>query len=100
VKLLTKEIMKRLPPVGSQEGTADPIAQVKFFTPWTGWTWWATEYDPGTREFFGLVQGFEVELGYFSLDEMEAVKGPGGLTIERDLYFEPTALSAIRSAIE
>jgi hypothetical protein len=39
--------------------------------------------------FFGLVSGFEVELGYFSLKELKEVKGPMGLPIERDLYYEP-----------
>jgi hypothetical protein len=30
-----------------------------------------------------------VELGYFSLKELKEVKGPMGLPIERDLYYEP-----------
>ncbi len=37
--------------------------------------------------FFGLVDGFERELGYFSLSELESVHGPYGVGIERDLYF-------------
>jgi len=40
--------------------------------------------------------GFENELGYFSLKEMESIKGPWGLGIERDLYFgEHTLKEAI-----
>ena len=39
--------------------------------------------------FYGLVEGFETEWGYFSLDELESVNGPFGLKIERDLHFEP-----------
>jgi len=38
------------------------------------------------------VSGLEVELGYFSLSELESVKGPLGLPIERDLFFEPQTL--------
>jgi hypothetical protein len=38
---------------------------------------------------YGLVSGFEVELGNFSLKELKEVKGPMGLPIERDLYYEP-----------
>ncbi|MEM7630057.1 MAG: DUF2958 domain-containing protein [Planctomycetota bacterium] len=30
---------------------------------------------------FGLVDGHEVELGYFSFDEIESIRGPGGLKI-------------------
>jgi hypothetical protein len=39
--------------------------------------------------FFGYVIGFEKEWGYFALSELEAIRGAGGLTIERDLYFTP-----------
>jgi len=93
MKLLTKEIAETLPPLYSQESLGmEAIARVKFFTPWSNWTWFATEYDPVDRLFFGLVEGMETELGYFSLDEMEAIRGPGGLRIERDLHFTPVPL--------
>ena len=93
MKLLTKELEAKLPPLYSQDGRGDEaIALVKFFTPDSSWTWYATEYDPKERVFFGLVDGFEKELGYFSLDELESVRGALGLAIERDLYFEPTKL--------
>jgi len=69
----------------------DALAQVKFFTPDSSWTWYASEFD-GEDIFFGLVSGFEVELGYFSLKEMQEVRGPLGLPIELDLYFEPKSL--------
>jgi len=41
---------------------------------------------------FGLVSGFEVELGYFSLSELEGVRGPMRLPIEQDLYYQPETL--------
>ena len=99
MKLLTEEIKKKLPPLYSQEKVKDPIAQVKFFTPWTSWTWFATEYDQKDT-FFGLVVGNETELGYFSLSELESINGPFELKIERDLYFEPKKLSEIRGGSE
>jgi hypothetical protein len=37
--------------------------------------------------FFGLVQGFEEELGYFTLRELQEARGPLGLAIERDMHF-------------
>jgi hypothetical protein len=95
--MLTKELEKKLPPLYSQDGKGyDAVAVVKYFTPWTNWTWYATE---GTRQedgdmlFFGLVDGHERELGYFSLRELESVTGPFGLRIERDYHFKPTKLS-------
>jgi len=36
-----------------------------------------------------------VELGYFSLKELEEIRGPLGLPIERDLDFEPKTLSEL-----
>jgi hypothetical protein len=101
VKLLTKELEGRFAQVGRQEALGEQAVVVaKFFTPDSNWTWWATEYEPESREFFGLVQGFEVELGYFSLDELESATGPLGLPIERDKFWEEQTLGEVRRALE
>ena len=93
MELLPDEIAATLPPLGSQDGLGyDAVAHLKLFTPDSSWTWYCTEYDPEERVFFGLVIGMEAELGYFSLDELEAARGPLGLPIERDLHFEPMPL--------
>ena len=90
--LLDKESRKRLPPLYSgEEQGLDALAQIKFFTPWSNWTWYASEYDEKDI-FFGLVIGFEIELGYFSLSELQQVRSPLGLEIERDLHFETKTL--------
>jgi len=96
MKLLTQANLKALPAQGSTIGQGkDAIAQVKFFTPWTNWTWYAVEYNPECKLFFGLVDGFEKEVGYWGLEELEDFKGPFGMKIERDLHFQPTALNAL-----
>ena len=63
---------------------------VKLFCPWTGATWLLTELQPDDPDIaFGLCDlgmGYP-ELGCVSIMELKAVEGPGGLTIERDLYF-------------
>ena len=90
--LLDPESREKLPELYSgEEKGLDSIAQVKFFTPDSGWTWYASEFD-GEDIFFGLVVGFEIELGYFSLKELKEARGPLGLPIERDLYYKPTSL--------
>ena len=71
MKLLTKAIEKKLPRPYSTENESDPMAVVKFFTPDSSWTWYATEFD-GSDTFFGLVDGHEKELGYFSKSELDA----------------------------
>ncbi len=93
--LLDQESREKLPELYSgEEQGLDALAQVKFFTPDAQWTFFASEYD-GTDIFFGLVVGFEIELGYFSLSELQSVKGPLGLPIERDLYWQPKTLQEI-----
>ena len=90
--LLTEQIKRKLPRLYECEKQGlDAVAQVKFFTPDSTWTWYATEYD-GEDIFFGLVVGHEIELGYFSLSELLSVRGPLGLPVERDIYFIPKPL--------
>ena len=97
MKLLTKELLKKLPALYSQDGKGDEtVAYAKFFTPDSNWTWYATEFDPETGTFFGLVDGAEKELGYFTLAQLESVRGAFGLPVERDRYFDPTPLSALK----
>ena len=92
MKLMTKEIEKNIPDLYSQDNKdpKDIKIAVKFFTPWGSWSWFASEgqkQEDGDWLFFGMVHGFEKELGYFTLREMESINGPFGLKIERDMYF-------------
>ena len=100
MKLLTKANLQSLPSLYATDGLGeDAKATVKFFCPWNNWTWYATEFDPAEGRFFGLMYGNEIEpeLGYWSLDEMQAVKGPWGLKVERDMHFRPTTLGKIKA---
>lgn len=94
-KLLTKEIEKSLPPIGANDTVplSEQVLKVKFFTPASCWTWYATEYDPESRVFFGYVEGFEKEWGTFSLDELESLGG----AVNRDLYFTPCKFSELKT---
>jgi hypothetical protein len=99
MKLITKSIENSLPPLYSQENKkpSDIKIKVKFFAPWTNSTWYAYEYDPIKKLFFGLcdINNDGGELGYFSLEEIESIKGPYGLKIERDRYFKDYTLEDI-----
>jgi hypothetical protein len=93
--LLTKEIKDKLPYLYSTEKEGlDTKAIVKFFTLDSNLIWYATEFD-GKDLFFGLVGRLEVELGYFSLSELEGVRRPWGLSIERDYYFKPISIKEL-----
>ncbi len=71
----------------------DPRPVVKFFNPVGAATWLATEIDEDGDTLFGLADlGFGCpELGCFSLREIEAVRLPFGLAIERDEHFDSLA---------
>ncbi len=111
--LLPDSLKERMPALYSQEEVQDPMVVCKFFDPVGSWTWYATEGSPvdedgyyGTNKekvdylFFGLVVGFEKELGYFSLTELQTLKeglrGIRALPIERDVHFRPQRLSEVR----
>jgi len=95
MELMTDAIRHALPPLYSQESLGgDATAYVKYFTPDSNWTWFATEFD-GDDTLFGLVDGLEMELGTFSLSELQSARGPMGLAIERDVTWPPTPLKEI-----
>lgn len=103
MKLMTLEIQRTLPPLYHFEKTkTPPVATVKFFDPTGSWTWYVAEgakQEDGDWLFWGAVDGFEFEYGYFTLSELEHAKdgcrGIQALPIERDLYFKPTPLSQL-----
>ena len=102
MKLMTKALAAKLPALRSTDGSGEDarIYVGKWVTPTSSWTWYASEYDPETEECFGFAVNdadpHSAELGYFSLAEMAAVRGPMGLGVERDLYHQPMTLTEIR----
>lgn len=96
MKLLTPELVAqlranmtaRLDARERGERDPDPEPVVRLFNPVGAATWLATEIDEDGI-FFGLADlGFGCpELGSFALWELEDLRLPFGLTIERDLHF-------------
>ena len=87
--LLTNKLRRTIPSLYATECLEPKLKNIvcTFFTPWSNWTWYVIEFD-GDDLFWGLVDGLEVEFGYFSLKELERLTSPFGLSIERDIYFE------------
>jgi Protein of unknown function (DUF2958) len=111
--LLPEILKERMPALYSQEQERDPFVVAKYFDPVGSWTWYATEGSPVDEDgyydtnkpkvdylFFGLVVGFEQELGYFSLHDLktakEGLRGVHALPIERDVWFREQRLSEVR----
>lgn len=86
---MTKELEKRFEKIGNQSEKENPTIVAKYFNPIGSVTWFATEYDPQTKICYGYVTGMYVdEWGTFSLTELESVRLPLGMKIERDLYYK------------
>jgi len=97
MKLLTEEIKLVLPKIYQTDAIPlnDRLVICKFFTPWSFWAWFVFEGEPEKELFenkktddyifYGMTHGFEKEIGYFRLRELESIQGPDGLKIERDL---------------
>jgi hypothetical protein len=95
---MTKELEKRFAQVGSQENVKDPVIIAKFVGPTGSGAWYATEYDPKTKTFFGYVSIFgdwNDEWGYFSLEELESYVGFCGMGIERDPHWTEQKVSTV-----
>ncbi len=93
MKLLTKEIEKKFLkyPLYSQEGLGvKSKVLVKYFNPCGVQTWLVTEAqktEDGDWELFAYCQtAYGWEWGYLLLSQLESLKLPLGLTVERDLY--------------
>jgi len=108
-ELFPASVRASLPPLYSQEKNDNPLVGLKFFTPSNRWTWFVIDGSPLDSDgeviapgedkvqadflFFGLVQGSEVELGYFTLRELETC------FIERDMYWRPKSLQDVRASL-
>ena len=99
--LMTREAGATIPSIGSTDNAPDydgVIAHVKLFSPYVGWRWYITEWNPRTGRCFGLVEGFETEIGYFDLTELSEVTIYGSVpAVERDLYWQPMTIGEIRN---
>ena len=97
MKLLTKELKNKIPPLYAQDGKGlEAIVYVKFFNPCGGETWYITEASAEIKQdneiiekslkdilpddnvidiqMFGLITGSQFdELGYFSLNELQSI---------------------------
>ena len=91
-----EDVRAKIPPLYAAEQETDPTVWIKLFTPDSSWTWYITEFD-GEDRCFGLVVGHEVELGYFLLSDIACARGGFGLSVERDLFFQPAPLSKVRA---
>jgi len=101
MKLLTKAIEKQIPPMYSTDNIPldEKTAVCKFFDPTGSYTWYVFEgerREDGDFEFFGYVTGCDYpEMTYFTLRQLEEIRGRWGLGIERDQSFKNELMSTV-----
>ena len=96
MKLLTKEITDKAQKQYKKGADIDgQMIVAKFFDPMGSWTWYLMNLADDKDYAWGIVDGFEVEMGSFSMKELASIQLPLGLGIERDMYFEPVKASEL-----
>lgn len=96
--LISKEIIEemKIPKLYETEEISNPTCHIKIFTPDSIFTWYVIEISIDEDIFYGFVKGFESELGYFSLKELNEIRGNLGLKVEIDSSFTPISLASVR----
>ena len=109
-QLMTKEVIKNLPPLYSTEEipTENKTVVLKFFNPCGAQTWYVTEGEQIEDQeventgglpdymFFSYADGFPFpEWGYVTLAQLVGLELPFGLNIERDIHFQPCSFKDI-----
>ena len=96
MKLLTKEITKQATEQYDKGSDLDgQMIVAKFFNPMGSWTWYLMNLDKDEDYAWGIVDGNAVEMGSFSMKELQDIQLPFGLGIERDKFFEPIPASEL-----
>ena len=97
-ELIPEELLSQIPNLYETENEEEKICYVKLFLPNSNWTWYIIEINKqDNNTCFGFVDGLEQELGYFTIKELENLRGQFGLKVELDSSFTPTQLSKIRA---
>lgn len=104
MKLITKEIAKKLPRIGETGHleAKDVKVPLKLFNPCGGGTWYITEYNEDEGLAFGYVTLGDptmAELGYIDMNDLMSAKFPPfGLGIERDMHFGDHTLEEVMNS--
>ena len=105
MKLFTKALLKQLPTLEAtaELGIDESTAYVKIFNPLGNHQWFITAYDPEQHLAFGYVNlncPRDAELGYISMQELEEIRLPLGMKLERDRGFKKMPLTEVMDAVQ
>lgn len=91
--LMPQAVRRSLPRLYETDGLGmGAVARAKYFSPWSAWTLYVTEFDGEDTLYGYCVNGSVREWGYSSLAEMERTEFRGMPGIERDKWFSPLSV--------
>lgn len=89
MSLFNKEIMDELHKQFKFSSSLEQNVITRIFDPGSNWQWYIMNADPNDGDYlWGIVYGFEVEIGSISKSELESLTNRFGLPLERDLHFK------------
>ena len=88
---MTKEIQKKAEKQFVKESDMEQMVVAKYFDAMGDWKWFLMNMDEDEDYCWGIVKGFAVEMGSFSMTELNSMQP----RLQRDLYFEPVKASFI-----
>ena len=95
MKLMTKEIKEKATEQFAKGSDMEQMVVAKFFDPMGSWRWFLMNMDKDGDYCWGIVDGHAVEMGSFSMRELQSIQLPLGLGIERDTSFQPIQASEL-----
>lgn len=92
------EALARMPALYATEkaGVENHLLLMRFYHPLCRWNWYAVEYDPAEKVFFGWVDAEFREWGYFSLLEM-AFAEDRSVPVLWDVDFKPVRFMDLKT---
>ena len=89
MKLLTKKITEQAKEQYDKGSDMEQMVVAKYFNPIGNGTWYLMNLADDEDYAWGIVDLFAVEMGSFSMKELQGIQLPLNMGIERDKYFEP-----------
>ena len=89
MKLLTKKITEQAKEQYDKGSDIEQMVVAKYFNPIGNGTWYLMNLADDEDYAWGIVDLFAVEMGSFSMRELQGIQLPLNMGIERDKYFEP-----------
>lgn len=95
--LLDSVLREHLPPLYAQEAEDDPHVYGRFVLPATTTSWYVIggQSEGEDFRFYGFISEPENNFTEFRLSELEALRGPSGRPVERDLTFTEGRLTDV-----